>query len=41
MTENKFTNLEIAANKLQEVIPFAYNEYCPLTVRRNNRKISW
>jgi hypothetical protein len=43
MTEkiNKFTDLEIAAYQLQEAIAFAYNENCPLTVRRNNRNTTW
>jgi len=38
---NNFTDLEIAANQLQDAIVFAYNENCPLTVRRNNRNTSW
>jgi len=38
---NNFTDLEIAANQLQDAIPSAYNENCPLTVRENNRNISW
>jgi len=38
---NNFTDLEIAADQFQEAITFAYNENCPLTVRRNNRNMSW
>jgi hypothetical protein len=38
---NNFTNLEIAAKQFQDAIVFAYNENCPLTVRRNNRNTSW
>jgi hypothetical protein len=38
---NNFIDLEIAADQFQEVISFAYNENCPLTVRRNNRNTSW
>jgi len=38
---NNFIDLEIAADQFQEVITFAYNENCPLTVRRNNRNTSW
>jgi hypothetical protein len=43
MTEkiNNFVDLEIAADQFQEAITFAYNENCPLTVRRNNRNTSW
>jgi len=33
--------LVTAARQFQDVIAFAYNENCPLTVRRNNRNISW
>ena len=36
-----FTDLEIAANQLQDAINFAYNENCPLTMRKNNRNTSW
>jgi len=36
-----FTDLEIAANQLQDAITFAYNENCPLTMRKNNRNTSW
>jgi hypothetical protein len=35
---NNCTDLEIAANQLQDAIVYAYNENCPLTVRRNT---SW
>ena len=38
---SNFTNLETAAKQFQDAIVFAYNENCPLTVRRNYRKISW
>jgi hypothetical protein len=38
---NNFTDLEIAANQLQDAIALAYNENCPLTVRENNRNTSW
>jgi hypothetical protein len=39
---NNFTDLEIAASQLQDVIvALAYNENCPLTVRENNRNTSW
>ena len=38
---NNFTELEIASNQLQDAIVFAYNENCPLTVRRNDRNTSW
>jgi hypothetical protein len=38
---NNFTDIEIAANQVQDAIAFAYNENCPLTVRRNNRNTSW
>jgi hypothetical protein len=38
---NNFTDLEITANQLQDAISFAYNENCPLTVRRNNKNTSW
>ena len=37
---NDFTDLEIAANQLQDAIAFAYNENCPLTVREINRNTS-
>jgi hypothetical protein len=37
---NNFTDLEIAAKQFQDAIVFAYNENCPLTVRRNNRDTS-
>jgi len=32
---------ENAAKQFQDVILFAYNENCPLTVRKINRKLSW
>jgi hypothetical protein len=35
------TDLEIAANQLQDAIAYAYNENCSLTVRKNNRNTSW
>ena len=38
---NNFTDLEIAAKQFQEAIVFAYNENCPLTMRKNNRNKSW
>jgi hypothetical protein len=38
---NNFIDLEIAADQFQEAVSFAYNENCPLTVRRNNRNMSW
>jgi hypothetical protein len=38
---NNFTDIEIAANQLQEAIAFAYSENCPLTARENNRNTSW
>jgi hypothetical protein len=38
---NNFIDLEIAADQFQEAISVAYNENCPLTVRRNNRNTSW
>jgi hypothetical protein len=38
--QNKFTDLEIDANHLQDATSFAYNENCPLTVREN-RNTSW
>jgi len=37
---NNFIDLQIAGDQLQEVITFAYNENCPLTVRKN-RNTSW
>jgi len=36
-----FTDYETAANKFQDAVVFAFNENCPLAVRRNNRNISW
>jgi len=38
---NNFTDIEIAANQLQDAIAFACNENCPLTMRENNRNTSW
>jgi len=38
---NNFIDLEMAADQFQEAIIFAYNENCPLTVRKNNRNTSW
>ena len=38
---SNFTFLETAAKQLQDATVSAYNENCLLTVRRNNRKISW
>jgi len=37
---SNFADLEIAAKQFQESIVLAYNENCPLTVRKNNRNIS-
>ena len=36
-----FIDLETAAKQFQDAIIDVYNENCPLTVRRNNRTISW
>jgi hypothetical protein len=36
-----FMDLETAARQFHDAIVHAYNENCPLTVRRNNRNISW
>jgi len=36
-----FMDLETASRQFQDAIAFAYNENCPLTVRRNNRNICW
>ena len=38
---NNVIDLEMAADQFQEAIIFAYNENCPLTVRKNNRNASW
>ena len=38
---NSIIDLEIAADQFQEAITFAYNENCPITVRRNSRNTSW
>ena len=37
---NNFIDLEMEADQFQEAITFAYNENCPLTVRKN-RNTSW
>ena len=36
-----FIDIETAAKQFQDAIIDAYNENCPLTVRRNNRNVSW
>ena len=33
--------LENAAKQFQDALALAYNENCPITVRKNNRNISW
>ena len=38
---SNFTDPEIAAKQFQDATVFAYDENCPLTMRKNNRKISW
>jgi hypothetical protein len=38
---NNSIDLEIDAYQFQEAITSAYNENCPLTVRKNNRNTSW
>jgi hypothetical protein len=38
---NNCIDLEIAANKLQDAIVYAYNETCSLTVMRNTRNTPW
>ena len=38
---NNFADLEIAAKQFQDAIVFPYNENYPLTMRKNNRNISW
>ena len=38
---NNFADLEIAAKQFQDAVAFAYNENCPLNVRKNNRNVSW
>jgi hypothetical protein len=35
------TDLELAAQQFQNAIAFAYNEKCPLTVRKYNRNTYW
>jgi len=37
---SNLTDLETAAKQFQDAIVFAYNENCPLTLRKNNRNIS-
>jgi hypothetical protein len=34
-------DLEAAVRQFQDAIIFAYNENCPLTIRRNNRNVPW
>jgi hypothetical protein len=34
---NNCTDLEMAANQFQDAFAYAYNENCPLTVRRKTR----
>jgi hypothetical protein len=36
-----FADLETAAKQFQDAVAFAYKANCPLTVRRNNRNMSW
>jgi hypothetical protein len=36
-----FMDLKTTTRQFQDVIVFAYNENCPLTIRRNNRNIPW
>ena len=38
---NSFIDHKIAAKQFQDAIVSAYNENCPLTVRKNNSVISW
>jgi hypothetical protein len=38
---NNLRDLEMAADQFQKAITIAYNENCPLTVRKNNRNTSW
>ena len=38
---SNFTDTETAAKQFQDATVFAYNENCPLTVRKNNRNTSW
>jgi len=38
---SNFADLEIAAKQFQDAIVLAYNENCPLAVRKNNRNTSW
>ena len=41
MPDNKFTDLEIVAKQFQDALVLAYNENRPLTMRKNNRNVSW
>jgi len=38
---NNFTDIELAANQLQDAITSSFNENCPLTVRENNKNTYW
>jgi hypothetical protein len=38
---SNFADLEIAAKQFQDAIVLAYNENCPLAVRKNDRNTSW
>jgi hypothetical protein len=38
---NNYIDLETAADQFQEAVSVAYNENCPLTVRKNNRNTPW
>jgi hypothetical protein len=38
---SNFVDPETAAKQFQDAIVFVYKENCPLTVRRNNRNVSW
>jgi hypothetical protein len=38
---NNCTDLEMVANQFQDAFAYAYNENCPLTVRRNTRNTPW
>jgi hypothetical protein len=35
------TDLEMVASQFQDAFAYAYNESCPLTVRRNTRNTPW
>jgi hypothetical protein len=43
MTDNisNSTDLEFAARQFQDAMVFAYDENCPLSIRRNKRKLPW